>query len=104
MTKTIRRALATAVLALAGSSSGCMSAGCTFLDPVPYAGTQAYGQNISKAVETRDGSSIKMTLDLPATAALDTALLPITIPCALCKNEIVWRRPTFPGYSSPACR
>jgi uncharacterized protein YceK len=91
MKKTIGRGLATAVLALlAGSSSGCMSMAGTLVDPVPYAGTQVYGHGIAEG-SGRGIAPLVMTLDLPATMALDTALLPITIPSALGKGRVAGR-------------
>jgi uncharacterized protein YceK len=75
------------------AANGCASALSTLRRPVPYGGVQF------DVVGIGGGSGLApiAALDLIPSAALDTCLLPVTIPCA-----IAWGSPSiFQGNDLP---
>ena len=75
--------LAVLVLGSVLSLSGCASVFGTACDPVPYAGLQVASQIA--------GSDPLVLIDMPASFALDTLLLPITVPYAAAEGRSEWR-------------
>ncbi len=82
--KTIRAAALGLVGAALAASQGCASLIGTAIEPTPYVGVQADAAILKESVKSPMPLVTVLALaDMGASTALDTAFLPITIPCAL---------------------
>ncbi|MBI3723815.1 YceK/YidQ family lipoprotein [bacterium] len=68
------------------ASTGCGSLLATSLEPRPYAGTRGEVELLSRIGTRSVVADGVLLVDMPLTVAMDTVLLPITIPEAIAKH------------------